>query len=567
MIEIQVSKRDRILEWGDRTSLALLVILLIHTIVTTRVYSFESYEMGLVSRLPLTYWCGLALLGITWFRGRKSRTRLAIAFAFTVGYLYVAPTVVRVPVWLSNSFYPYGEGVMMAAEGHLVERSADLLTSYHHWPLFLYLTSALTVLAGFPTDLILKGFPVITASLIGVLSFLTFRKLFAYSIALAGAGWVLASFWLRQHYFGPPGVSYIFFLMIFLLCVELALNGSNQKRRLTVWFSVLFCFIIVVWTHALTSFMALLVLFALWLTRRYVQKEPATDLGLLFLVSASITSAYYAFVIPTLMKFFGESLFQSLSRVWELSIYREPSRLQASVASVVNYNTSLLIVVLNGIAAVAMLVSMVKTRQLGRSADERGKNGALVFAFLSLLLLASFAFTGEYGAHESYQRAFMFGLVPLALLSLSVLGRKPKVLFILLAALLFLNVPAQYGSDNFRVATAPQLTGSEFFALYVPENTSCLTKFSLYIRYFAPAKSFRFYSVGELPFTEALNVTVVQQAIETSDYVILSELMNNYYIYYLGENPFNQAQMNLTNRVYDNQDFQILASNTTHSPP
>jgi len=568
VIEIQVSNNLRILGWGDRIFLVLLTILLIHAIATTRVYSFKSYELGLLSRLPVTYWCGLAILGITWFRGRNSRTKLAIAFAFTIGYLYVAPAIIRVPVWLSNSFYPYGEGVMIAAEGHLVERPLDILTSYHRWPVFLYLTSAMTVSASVPAFVILKVFPLITIFLVGLLSFLTFRKLFTDSIALAGAGWILASFWLRQHYFGPPGVSYVLFLMILLLGVEFILNGTNQKNRLILWFLVLFCFTIVVLTHALTSFMALILLFTLWLAKRYVQKEPATDLALLFMVSVSIISSYYAFVIPSLMEFFGETLFESLSRVWTLSIYREPSRLLASPASLINYYTSLAIVFINVITVSAMFFYLVQTRYSGSNANNtRKKQGVLAFSFLSLLLFGLFAFMGEYGSHEAYQRAFMYALVPLALLSISVLRHKPKVLFVFLAALIFLNVPAQYGSDNFRVATAQQLVGSEFFAHYAPENISCLTKFSLYIRYFDPMKSFRFYSVGELPYTEALNMTVIGQAIEMSDYIILSDLLNNYYIYYLGENPFDKAPISQANRVYDNQDFQIFTSNITHLTP
>ena len=566
-----MSKTERILELSNKILLVLLSALLIHVIVTTRVYSLESYEMGLLNRLPITYWLGLVVLSITWFCARNSRRRSAIAFAFTIGFLYVAPAIVRLPVWLSNSFYPYAEGVTIAAEGHLVERPFDILTSYHRWPVFLYLTGSVTILASVPDFIVLKVFPLIIISLIGLLSFFTFRKLVPDSIAIAGATWATASFWLRQNYFGPPGISYIFFLLIFLLGVEFIMNGNNQARRLTRWFLVLFCFIILVLTHALTSFITLLMLFALWFTRKYVQKQPATDLTLLFMTSAAIISSYYAFVIPKLMEFFGESLLKSLSRIWELSIYREPSRLFPSTPSLFNYNTSLAIVFINLIGAVAMFFYFVRTRRLGSNSSEREKKSVIAFSFLSLLLFGLFAFTSEYGSHESYQRAFMYGLVPLALLSIAVLRRKPKALLILLVALIFLNVPAQYGSDNFRMATTQQLAGSEFFARYVPENISCLTKFSLYIRYYNPTKSFRFYSVGDLPYTEALNLTVVKNAIETSEYIVLSDLMDNYYIYYLGENPFEndlvQAEISQTNRLYDSQGFQIFASNITRSNP
>jgi hypothetical protein len=49
-----------------------------------------------------------------------------------------------------------------------------------------------------------------------------------------------------------------------------------------------------------------------------------------------------------------------------------------------------------------------------------------------------------------------------------------------------------------------------------------------------------------------------------SDYVVLSDLLNNYYVYYVGANPFEsptaQEWLSRTNRVYDNHDFQIYES-------
>jgi hypothetical protein len=57
---------------------------------------------------------------------------------------------------------------------------------------------------------------------------------------------------------------------------------------------------------------------------------------------------------------------------------------------------------------------------------------------------------------------------------------------------------------------------------------------------------------------------VVQAALAASDYVVLSDLLNNYYVYYVGENPFEgstaQEWLRRANRVYDNHDFQIYPS-------
>ena len=54
-----------------------------------------------------------------------------------------------------------------------------------------------------------------------------------------------------------------------------------------------------------------------------------------------------------------------------------------------------------------------------------------MFNVFMLILIGGFAFGGEYGAVEGYQRAFMFGLVPISFLIVSFLP-KPKLLFIVL---------------------------------------------------------------------------------------------------------------------------------------
>jgi len=210
-----------------------MAILLIYTLLSTYVYSIEPTDLGLVNKLPLTFWIGLALLGCLWFVGKESKRYLAIALIISVAYLFVAPTIIKVPVWLSNSYYPFGEAMLINSTGHLVSRPLDILTSYHYWPIFLYLASTFTLITGMPHHIILRFFPLLTISLYGLLTFLILRKRLKHSYAIVGAAWFLSSFWLRQHYFGPPGIAYVFFLMILLSGSWLSFEQERKKQVLT----------------------------------------------------------------------------------------------------------------------------------------------------------------------------------------------------------------------------------------------------------------------------------------------------------------------------------------------
>lgn len=545
--------------------IVLMAILLIYTLLSTYVYSIEPTDLGLVSKLPPTFWIGLALLGCLWFVGKESKRYLAIALIISVAYLFVAPAIIKVPVWLSNSYYPFGEAMLINSSGHLVSRPLDILTSYHYWPIFLYLASTFTLITGMPHHIILKFFPLLTISLYGLLTFIILRKRLKHSYAIVGAAWFLSSFWLRQHYFGPPGIAYVFFLMILLSGSWLSFEQERKKQVLTTRALLLFLFIVITLTHALTSLMSLIMLVALFLTQRLFPKKGSTGLGSLCILCTLFLSSYYAFVTPSgllalVLGEFGESL----SGIMGLSIYQEPSRITGSSASLLNYASSWGIVFLNLIVVVIAIIQVLKNVLLHKQAL---KERCSVFSLVFLVLLGLFAFTTQYGSHEAYQRAFMFGLVPLAYLCIRTLKSKPKILFVMLVGLIFLNVPAQYACDSFRLATEPQLAGSSFFADSAPENISCLTKFSLYVRYYNPLKRFQFRSIGELPFTTFPNSSTVNTAVNEADYTMLSALMDNYYLCYLGQNPFDQVDFNKLNRVYDNLNFQIFKPTSTTQPP
>lgn len=540
------------------------IILLIYTMASTSVHSISSTELGLVSRLPATFWAGLALLGLLWFFCLKEPAKYQIlVLVLTVSYLYVAPAVIRRPVWISESYYPFGESVLINSQGHLVERDYAPLTSYHNWPLFLYLSSAFTLVTGMPHYIILKFFPLLIISMYGLLTFLILKLRLKSTFAILGAALFLSDFFLRQNYFGPQGIAYIFFLLIVLVISKLFFGDGTKKGTWTALY--LFLFIVTTLTHALTSFLSLVVIISVYLSYRFLRRRPPAIAAKLCMFSLLFLLSYNMFVAPGFFNLSVETLSQFFMGTWEFSVSKELSRIPGSPAQTMSYVSSWSIVLLTGLVAAVQVLCVLKNVI---SHKQTNSEEFYVFTLIWLVLVVLFAVTAVYGSHEAYQRAFMFGLIPLIYFCVKLLSRKPRVLLLFLCGLLFLNIPAQYGSDTYRLATDAVLAGTRFFVSSTPKNISCLYGFYPHIRYHDPLKNVVFISIpGTLPFTSVPNATTVQKTTSLAEYIIRSELQHNYYLYFLREDPLDHVDFNSFDRVYDDGSFFVfMHANATSLP-
>jgi hypothetical protein len=514
----------------------------------------EATDFGLVNRLPVTFYVGLGLLGVVWFSGFRFHKFLPAALILTVAYLYVAPTMIREPVWISNSYYPYGESLLISEHGHLIANPQASMVSYRYWPLYLYFASSFTMLTGLSTEAILKLFPLITVSMYALLSLLILRIKLDPPLAYVGAALVVASLFIRQQYFGPQAIAYILFLATLLVTAMLFFDKKANKRVLAAVLFVLL--VITTFTHPLTSFMSMAIFFAFYLAVRISDKNNPFRLNKLLLFGTVIWLVYNCYAAAPFFNTAIEHFAQTFVGSRGLTITNESRRLVGSDAMMLNFVASWAIV---GISALVGVISMFK---LVRKGTWRRPEGTFaVFNVLMLFLFGAFAFFGEYGAVEAYQRAFMFGLLPLSFLSVTLLYSKPKLLIVLLAGLMFLNIPAQYGADNYRLATPSLLAGNAFIAQYAPENSTIIGDFTLYIRYFNPLKSYQVIDVGlSSPFNNVPNATVLNQELTKADFVIDSDLQQNLYVFYMGEDPLDQADFSGMNRVYDDGSFRLMSN-------
>jgi hypothetical protein len=536
--------------------LVIATACLVYTVLSTSVLRIESTDWGLVNKLPLVYYAGLFFLGFVWYVGVKSKSYLPAALILTLGYVFVAPAIVRVPVWTSNSYYPFGESLLINSTGHIpgyvTPDTPPTLGNYHYWPLFLYFASALTTVTGVPHYFLLKLFPLFTVFMYGLLALLVFRIKLAPRYAYLGAAWVLASLFIRQQYFGPQSIGYLFFLAI-LLVVSLLFFGDESNRR-PLSALLLFLFVVATLTHALSSFMSLIIFYAAYLVDRLFTKKRTAPLGLLSLGATIIWIGYNSFSAITFFDQAIEHFIEIFSGVRNVSLYSAGSRVVGSTAQRINFATSWAIVGLGAFIALFSIIYLLRKIRAKRSVAAYS-----IYSAVLLIMLGMFAFVGEYGPQESFTRAFMFGLVPLSFLCVSLLARKPKLIVVLITLLFFLNIPAQYGADSYRLATDTQLAGTKFIAFQTPENISIVGQFTIYIKYYNPMKN---YTILErelsTPFTDIPNSTVIAEELSAADYVILSDLQHNYFIFYLGTDPLDQADFQDFNRVYDNGGFSLL---------
>jgi hypothetical protein len=534
-------------------------LLLIYSVATTSVLWVEPTDLGLGGKLPVAYWIGLAVTCALWYIGKGKRFLLVVALLLTASYLYVAPAIIRVPPWISNSYYPYGESLLINETGHLTDRPSRLLVSYLDWPIFLYFASSLKLVTGLPDFVIVKFFPLFAIASYVLFATLILRTRLRFSYALFGGAWLLGSFFIRQHYFGPQGFAYIHFLMSLLIVSWLFFSESGHKNALTSL--LLFLLAVTTLTHPLTSLMLLIVMISVYLTRRFIAKKPTALIFTLCLISMLLWLAYNAYFAVGFFDLTAENFINILFGERSLNIYSETSRLIGSRAMLYNFLGSWGIVILgSGIAALSALLILRRTL---RRREDTGLDYS-VFISLLLIMLAVFSFSVEYGEVEAYQRAFMFGLVPLSYLCVDLLSRKKGLLVVLLAAMIFLNIPAQYGSDTYRLATDSTLEGAAFFAEHSPHNVNLIARLTLYIRYHDPVKQIEVPSLGmSYPYTSLPNSSSVNKAfldaLAETDYVVLSELEKNSYLFYLGSDPLERINFeDRCNRVYDNSRYWVF---------
>ena len=549
---IEISRKDFLLY----LLIGISVGLLFFSIITTRLYSVGPYGLGLVSALPIAFWIGLGALGLLWLFGTKKNWVLALALILTVGYLFFAPAVIREPVWLSNSYYPFGESALVNSSGHLLDRAWQPLNSYHDWPLFIFLSSLVTQMTVISTTALLKFFPVFIISVCALLAFFILRIRFTIPQALIGVGIFVASFWFRQQYFGPPGIGFLFFLLGLLIVLKLFFTNTSNKKVLAGLF--LLVFLGTISTHFLSAVMLLTVAFVLYISQVVFYRKNQLNAVVLLILTTVFFLGYTVFFTPQFFTYLL-GVFSSLVS-FQGGIAQESARLLGSAAQVLNYRSTLAIIALDCVVPLIAIILIMRSKV---SRSKFFGDSFNSFWVVLLVFLVIFALFFQYGPHEGYQRALMFALLPLSYLCVVAALKKPKLLAVVIVSLLFLNIAAQYGADSYTLQTKTDLSGAQFVSEKTSDKIVVLYDFSLLMRYYEPTKNITFRVLEYLPFTYVPNSTDVLGIASDCDYVILSDTSDNFYYYFMQQTPISDALGGSNdslgfNRVYDSEGFVVF---------
>lgn len=542
-------------------SFFLALAIAVWTISTTSVTSLDSSDWGLLTRLPLIYWIGIFLLGLSTaliIIGKSLSPQNTFAFfILIVVYIVLIPIIVESPIGLSaNSLWPASESNQLIETAHISIETPRMLMSYESWPFFTIFTSILRILPGFTLETLAKWFPLFIIIFWASIVFLISRKFLKPEYALIGAGLFICASWTKQHYFGPQSFSFILFLIFIYLITKGSDFGFGLHKR-SIFGLVFLTFVASLFSHALTSIVLLLIIIAAYVVTRIFAKHTfrIRKSNLFFCILCFVSlSAYVLFISPA---FFASAFDSALSTLTDLGGLRVTQQLYRLPGSQFQQLTNISTYIIVGIFVLTSIIALLQ--MIRKKSMPRAQIAFWVGCLCTLALIAFFPY-GEEGPF----RAFIFGLPFFVLLSIYALKSNRILLCIFIVLLLTTSVPALYGSDSYRLATGPELQGSSYCAHYLPDGIHLLYKFSPYIRYFNPAIHLHFEVLGKPPFT-SYNVSSIENSYNSTDFIIISRNQINYYYYYLGFNPFQFVDLNsnytfATSKLYDNGNFTLYKS-------
>jgi hypothetical protein len=532
-------------------SIMSVLLLAVHVLASTQVTYYDATDLGLLTKLPITFWIGLSHLGLLLYVSRKSDCRTVIVAVLISFYLFGIPVLIREnkAEWLMLSYRNSFQGVNLLSEGHLSPLSPS---DFRNWPGFYFLVAFLSSSTGLSATVLADYFPLLTIALLGVIAYSILRLQLNTLHSSLGALWFIGSFWTLQHYFCPQAIGYVMYLTILLLLAKLFFIKSKQSIAFPLSIIVLFTATVV--THLLTSFTIVVGVVAVYASCKIlasslkVKTPPFYSIATCILL-ASIFFSYQTLVIET-----------SFSRIIGL-LYEEISRQETHLSSIsqarIIGSTSYMLELVGtyGITIISVVIAifaiLITVRGLLFHKKEVKHD---VFWIAWIIVAGILGASVRYGG-ESIERAFMFSIVPMCYFAIKFLNKKPRILILVLIILIFIHIPADYSADMHRMVPTNELKGLTFGGEYIPPDAWWFYSLpSRYVR--TPIKGKQIYIVDP----RMLDPEFVNKTIGEADFIISSNLQKNYYLYYWGVDPLEHLNFDdHYNRIYDNEGFRIHA--------
>jgi hypothetical protein len=395
--------------------------------------------------------------------------------------------------------------------------------------------------------------------LLGILAYKTLRLQLNTLLSSFGALWFIASFWTSQNYFAPQGIAYVIYFAIFLFLARLFFT---KKQNIVFPLIVFVLFIGLVGTHLLTSFMLAIGVIAIYVLSRIFSRKhkiaPFYSIGTCILI-VCIFFAYQALLITQSLSGIAEILYSQFLR-GETHLPAVSARVLGQVVRSPALQLTLLgsygITIITAVIAVIGILTTAVGILLYKKVD--AKNDLFWIAWIIVAGIIGVSVT--YGG-EAINRAFILMLLPTCYFAAKFFSKKSRILIIVLILIIFLQIPALYGSQNYVYMPTSELRGGAFFVRYVPSGAPFFYEPNL--AFFGPGIARAgtqlnlqsFVGANSIPRSEIIDYITGQ-----AEFVISSSEQNNFYQYYYRVNLLeNLSLVDTYSQIYDNGAFQIYA--------
>ena len=512
--------------------------------------------IGLVSHLTIWYWAGLVMVvfcSFSVFLDHQVKTDMIfLVVLITLGmFLYGLPVFVEVNARSPIAYHPTSEVQTLIETGHIGPATSYPVSSYRSWPGIHFITAFIVELTGLGYGFV-KYWPIFWYIYVTLITYALgkWTKLEANRCFLLSF-LVLSSFVFVHFAYSPQGLSFMLYILFFgLVVVRLSsqwLNTLSSNLLLIIVFSAL------VIMHPFTSALALLAALPLLLYRKEFR------IAILFVSIFGVWYMYLAF--EALRIGVGQLLGGPFAELLQIGSRSVGAATMPSWRYIPywSWRSYFYIYALCIVAVIVLVISdKVKKREWKPT--------------LSPILWMSGAFAAAlipYG-FESPDRIFMLCLVPAAyaiVLSFSNRKRSRMLAILLMAVVVVLYLPAQYGSEvrQTQVLTS-ELSGDRFFAVNIlrnPNTTYFYSDDNKLILFFNPSlvtvsSGYPFWSF-QVP--DKPNFHVLDQM----TYVIISKQGTDMMIWAFKEDPILNWLLTENGRTSDltyNNGYYQIYSNT-----
>lgn len=536
------SIQNRLILVGINISFILLIISIWN--IKWLVVDVDDF-LGLTSHLPAVYWIGLGLIticSIFAYLDEKSKSKIVPIYILLILVLYLFGIGLFAEENARNVFtYSNIAEINNIQSVHRIDISSDYpLISYRSWPAYHLLTFPIISICNIEIKDLIKYIP-----LFFVMYYLLFCMAIGHTVNfnknnsfLIGYLFITSIFSAHQWYPSPQSLALCMYVLLFYIILLNFLRDHkiNIQHKLVLLAS----FAAVIMTHLLTSTILLFSFIAESFYQR--KKEYVSLLFVMYL-------AYLAYLAPVGFRYGIRNVYSQMVSM-DLFYFVGTTKFVpvTHIKETVNYFRLAYILIYILIILIILFYVYKDTNQ----------KRIQVFKFCLFWILGVAPLLSLHYGLEIFERVYGFSLIPVCIiicLYSNSIPLKRLIIPILMFLLIFIHIPAHYGSESCDMTLSSELRGANFFADYA-KNETYLYLFPSLIRYY------NYHFTTTPANTIDWSNPAIDFSISDNRYVINSKRTYNFLKYHVGSNPLDNEKMFMNHdTIYNSRSFIIKLLN------